>query len=227
VVEETSVLKQTPLNKRHGKPASPTKATPVKKVTRTLAADFPLFDFVNKDLTGLSALLTVFPLVALLAGDFFGVATFSSVCVTITVSSSTVIVTFSTFFGVGAFLRVPLFAGDFAGVFTFLVTIFPPLPRVSFNGDFLGVAIFFGDVVFTGAFPLVRFAAGDLTGVCGFTPVKKTTRGKAKRVKSPVKTEEGVAQVGKTVVDNVKPGSTLFLCHITSRTFFTSRFCFY
>jgi hypothetical protein len=36
------------------------------------------------------------------------------------------------------------------------------------------------------------------------TPVKKTTRGKAKRVKSPVKTEEGVAQVGKTVVDNVK-----------------------
>jgi hypothetical protein len=34
VVEETSVLKQTPLNKRRGKPASPTKATPVKKVTR-------------------------------------------------------------------------------------------------------------------------------------------------------------------------------------------------
>ena len=113
-------------------------------------------------------MLTIFPLVALLAGDFFGVATFSSVCATITVSSSTVIVTFSAFFGVGAFLRVPLFAGDFVGVFTFLVTIFPPLPRVSFNGDFLGVAIFFGDVVFTGAFPLVRFAAGDLTGVCGF-----------------------------------------------------------
>jgi hypothetical protein len=34
VVEETSVLKQTPLNKRRGKPASPTKSTPAKKVTR-------------------------------------------------------------------------------------------------------------------------------------------------------------------------------------------------